>query len=57
MQSLYAHLDTIDVKEDENVNAGSKIGTVGVSGLTTGPHLHLEIIQSGKNLDPQKYLR
>ena len=57
MQSLYAHLDSIDVKENENVNAGTKIGTVGVSGLTTGPHLHLEIIQGGKNLDPQKYLR
>ncbi|MBQ7437158.1 MAG: RICIN domain-containing protein [Oscillospiraceae bacterium] len=43
--SLYAHLKkgSIKVREKENVNKGDIIGLVGVSGASTGPHLHLEM--------------
>jgi len=50
--TLYAHLNQIDVAEGQEVKAGFPIGQVGVSGLTTAPHLHLEIIRDGKSLNP-----
>lgn len=45
--SIYAHLDEILVKDGDMVSAGQKIGTVGLTGLTTGPHLHFEIRNPG----------
>lgn len=41
--SLYAHLGSFNVKPGQRVRAGDVIGTVGMSGSTMGPHLHLEI--------------
>ena len=38
--SLYAHLDNTSVNKDDSVVAGEKIGEVGSTGLSTGPHLH-----------------
>lgn len=42
-QTLYAHMLSSVVKAGERVSKGQVIGYVGVSGLTTGPHLHFEI--------------
>lgn len=52
----YAHCDTMLCKAGNSVAAGQKIGTVGRSGRTTGPHLHFEVIINGKHKDPEKYL-
>jgi murein DD-endopeptidase MepM/ murein hydrolase activator NlpD len=49
----YAHLSRLDVKAGEHVIAGQQIGLSGATGRVTGPHLHFEIWQSGKPLDPR----
>ena len=51
--SLYGHLEPeLDVQPGESVVAGEVIGRVGLTGLTTGPHLHFEIVASGVPVDP-----
>ena len=53
----YAHLDEIKVKEGDTVKAGEVVATVGSSGNSTGPHLHLELMIDGKYVDPLKYIQ
>ncbi|WP_444885092.1 M23/M56 family metallopeptidase [Microbulbifer sp. PSTR4-B] len=55
-QTLYSHLDSREVRVGENVKAGQKIGTVGVTGKVTGPHLHFELIEQGERVDPEHLL-
>lgn len=55
MTSLYAHLSEILVQKDQLVPTGFTIGKVGVTGATTGPHLHFELRVNGNAQDPQKY--
>lgn len=51
--SLYGHLEPeLAVRAGESVVAGQVIGQVGLTGLTTGPHLHFEIVASGVPVDP-----
>ncbi|WP_407396793.1 M23 family metallopeptidase [Treponema sp.] len=57
MESLYAHMDTVNVIKDQKVVTGQTLGTVGMTGLTTGPHLHFEITQNGSFLNPENYLK
>ena len=56
LSSRYAHLRDIRVIEGEMVNKGQEIGTVGMTGWTTGPHLHLEIYQDGRTINPAQVL-
>lgn len=53
--SLYAHLDTIAVKENEKIKRGHKIGTVGNTGSSTGPHLHFELRKNNKLINPERF--
>lgn len=54
--SLYGHMGKIFVNEGDTVTADKPIGEVGLTGKTTGPHLHLEVIKNEKNINPQPYL-
>ena len=50
--SGYHHLDSAGVEAGEFVEAGSVIGELGTTGLSTGPHLHWELTVWGINVDP-----
>jgi len=52
----YAHLDTVYVEEGDMVTQGQRIGTMGSSGLSTGPHLHFEVHLGSQVVDPKRYL-
>ena len=53
--TVYAHLHRRYVKKGEKVNRGQKIGTLGNTGKSTGPHLHYEVKKYGKAVDPENY--
>jgi murein DD-endopeptidase MepM/ murein hydrolase activator NlpD len=55
-QTLYAHLHTILVEIGQSVGKGTRIGSVGTTGNTTGPHLHFEIRYNGVQRNPFGYL-
>ncbi|MFY9227573.1 MAG: peptidoglycan DD-metalloendopeptidase family protein [Blastocatellia bacterium] len=48
----YAHAENLLVSQGEQVSLGQKIATVGSTGHSTGPHLHFEVIQDGKAINP-----
>jgi murein DD-endopeptidase MepM/ murein hydrolase activator NlpD len=52
LTSRYAHLSKIEVKVGDKVNMDTEIGKLGITGRTTGPHLHLEIHENGKAINP-----
>lgn len=54
--TLYAHLSEILVSEGESVVKGQQIGKIGATGYATGPHLHFEVRENGKCVDPSKHL-
>ena len=50
--TLYAHLSRIDVRKGQRIEQGQRIGAVGTTGWSTGPHLHFEFRVNGKHEDP-----
>ena len=54
--TLYAHLSRIEVSVGQNVASGDRIGAIGSTGWSTGPHLHFELRIDGKAVDPTPYL-
>lgn len=56
LQSVYGHLLKINVKIGQRVRRGSIIGYVGSTGLSTGPHLHYEVLQNETSVNPLRYI-
>ncbi len=56
LRTLYAHASTVLVKNGDLVKRGQKIGEVGSSGRSTGPHLHFEVLVQGVPQDPKTFL-
>jgi murein DD-endopeptidase MepM/ murein hydrolase activator NlpD len=54
--TVYAHLDRALVKVGAKVTRGQPIGKVGLSGRTTGPHLHYEVWKDGEKQNPLHYI-
>ncbi len=54
--TFYSHMKNFCVKEGDKVYKGQKIGEVGMTGLTTGPHLHFEVRINDKVQNPMNYL-
>ncbi len=54
--TLYAHLASFAVKSGDEVTAGTVLGFAGLTGRTTGPHLHFEVELNGVRRNPMIYL-
>ncbi len=55
--TYYGHLSTFNVVVGEQLRRGDTIGNVGVSGRSTGPHVHYEVRINGAPVNPMHYLR
>ena len=53
--SRYAHMSKFTVKKGQKVKRGDLIGYVGDTGTSTGPHLHYEVVKSGKRVNPAPF--
>ncbi len=56
LTSRYGHLSAIKAAEGEVVKKGDLVAYVGNTGRSTGPHLHLEVIKNGEQVNPREYL-
>jgi len=52
--SLYAHLSKINVSPGDKITLASELGKSGSTGLSTGPHLHLETLYNGITINPKE---
>ncbi|ERN39960.1 membrane protein [Rubidibacter lacunae KORDI 51-2] len=50
--SIFLHLNSIDVREGDFIQAGQRLGTIGSTGASTGPHLHWGLYVHGAAVDP-----
>ncbi|MFH0937637.1 MAG: M23 family metallopeptidase [Candidatus Daviesbacteria bacterium] len=55
-KSIYGHMGRIFVKVGDKVTSSSILGEVGMTGHTSGPHTHLEMMKNGEYFDPQTIL-
>jgi murein DD-endopeptidase MepM/ murein hydrolase activator NlpD len=55
-KTVYAHLDSLIVRQGQRVLGGQAIGIVGSTGVSTGPHLHFEVRHNGEPVDPARFV-
>ncbi|WP_392964095.1 peptidoglycan DD-metalloendopeptidase family protein [Streptomyces sp. LN245] len=56
VSTTYNHMRSLSVHEGQHVQVGQKVGEVGSTGLSTGPHAHFEVQQNGTYVDPAPWL-
>ncbi|RUO42894.1 hypothetical protein CWE15_05700 [Aliidiomarina taiwanensis] len=56
LRTRYAHLDSYQVKVGDVVTRGQVIGEVGQTGRATGPHVHYEVLENGRHINPVNYV-
>jgi murein DD-endopeptidase MepM/ murein hydrolase activator NlpD len=56
IQTIYGHMQKIVVRRGDHIIAGQKIGYIGSTGKSTGPHLHYEVRKNGIPVNPISYL-
>lgn len=54
-QTLYAHMESFNVKKGQKVNRGDVIGYVGNTGTSSGPHLHYEVMKNEHKINPVNF--
>jgi murein DD-endopeptidase MepM/ murein hydrolase activator NlpD len=57
IETIYCHLSKVEAAEGQQVQQGQVIGAVGMSGRSTGPHLHYEVLIHQTPVNPEKFLR
>ena len=57
LSTLYAHCSSLTVSTGQSVSKGQVIAKCGSTGLSTGPHVHFEVLRNGSHTDPMAYLR
>jgi len=57
IETLYAHMSRIHVREGQTVSRGARIGDMGTTGRSTGVHLHYEVRVNGKAVNPMTYIK
>jgi murein DD-endopeptidase MepM/ murein hydrolase activator NlpD len=57
LETRFHHLGAVNVAVDQRVTRGSPVASVGVTGKTTGPHVHFEVRDLGVAVDPASFLR
>lgn len=55
-KTRYAHAHTLDINKGDLVSKGQQIATVGSTGRSTGPHLHLEVFHKGMAVNPARHI-
>lgn len=55
-RTVYSHLGSAFIKKGNKVKKGEQIGKMGMSGLSTGVHLHYEVIMNGAHINPNKIM-
>ena len=56
LSTRYAHSKELRVQEGDIVGKGQTIAIMGSTGRSTGPHVHYEVLKSGRQIDPKRYV-